>query len=244
MEHDKRFSLDIRYRRRNKREIPMSELILRLHEDHLPAGCPPVYLPAGPRALYVREGGLMVESPQDAQSLDPAQARVGQEPLTLLSGEQDTVLWRWDLTDARQPAGALPSAPATRSELKLEAPITLDARFEWLMRCDRVDFPKGGVALTHVHQGPGIRICDYGRISIETLGQRHDHPAGHAWFELGHAPVLAPTTEDEETRFIRCFLLPRQLKGRSSIRYVRPEDAAAQKTQRYKVFAERYIDLP
>lgn len=125
----------------------MSELILRLHEDHLPAGCPPVYLPAGPRALYVREGGLMVESPQDAQSLDPAQARVGQEPLTLLSGEQDTVLWRWDLTDARQPAGALPSAPATRSELKLEAPITLDARFEWLMRCDRVDFPKGGVAL-------------------------------------------------------------------------------------------------
>jgi len=222
----------------------MSELILRLHEDHLPAGCPPVYLPAGPRALYVRRGGLMVESPLDAQSLDPAQARVGQEQVALLNGEEDTVLWRWDLTDARQPAGALPSAPATRSELKLEAPITLDARYEWLMRCDRVDFPKGGVALTHVHQGPGIRICDYGRISIETLGQRHDHPAGHAWFELGHAPVLAPTTEDEETRFIRCFLLPRQLKGRSSIRYVRPEDAAARKTQRYKVFAERYIDLP
>ncbi|MNM60377.1 hypothetical protein D3C81_716560 [compost metagenome] len=222
----------------------MSELILRLHEDHLPAGCPPVYLPAGPRALYVREGGLMIESPCDAQSLDSAQARVSQEPLTLLNGDHDTVLWRWDLTDARQPAGALPSAPATRSELKLEAPITLDQRFEWLMRCDRVDFPKGGVALTHVHQGPGIRICDYGQISIETQGQRHDHPAGHAWFELGHAPVLAPTTEEEETRFIRCFLLPRQLKGRSSIRYVRPEDAALQKTQRYKVFAERYIDLP
>jgi hypothetical protein len=222
----------------------MSELILRLHEDRLPAGCPPVYLPAGPRALYVREGGLMVESPLDAQSLDPAQARVSQEQLILLNGDQDSVLWRWDLTEASQPASALPSAPATHSELKLEAPITLDKRFEWLMRCDRVDFPKGGVALTHVHQGPGIRICDYGRISIETLGQRHDHPAGHAWFELGHAPVLAPTTEDEETRFIRCFLLPRQLKGRSSIRYVRPEDAAAQKTQRYKVFAERYIDLP
>ncbi|WP_269792088.1 hypothetical protein [Stenotrophomonas sp. Iso1] len=222
----------------------MSELILRLHEDHLPAGCPPVYLPAGPRALYVREGGLMVESPHDAQSLDPAQARISQEQLTLFNGDQNSVLWRWELTDANQPASALPSAPATRSELKLEAPITLDKRFEWLMRCDRVDFPKGGVALTHVHQGPGIRICDYGKISIETQGQRHDHPAGHAWFELGHAPVLAPTTEDEETRFIRCFLLPRQLKGRSSIRYVRPEDAALQKTQRYKVFAERYIDLP
>ncbi|MCL7715174.1 hypothetical protein [Stenotrophomonas mori] len=222
----------------------MSELILRLHEDHLPAGCPPVYLPGGPRALYVRQGGLMVESPSDAQALDPAQARVGQAPLTLLNGAEDTVLWRWDLTVAGHPASALPSAPATRSELKLEAPIDLDPRFEWLMRCDRVDFPKGGVALTHVHQGPGIRICDYGRISIETLGQRHDHPAGHAWFELGHAPVLAPTTEDEETRFIRCFLLPRQLKGRSSIRYVRAEDAAAEKTQRYKVFAERYIDLP
>ncbi len=222
----------------------MSELILRLHEDHLPAGCPPVYLPSGPRALYVRSGGLSIESPHDSQALDPAQARVSQQALTLLNGDQDTVLWRWDLTDSAHPAAALPSAPATRSELKLEAPISLDRRFEWLMRCDRVDFPKGGVALTHVHQGPGIRICDYGLISIETLGNSHQHPPGSAWFELGHAPVLAPTTDAEETRFIRCFLLPRQLKGRSSIRYVRPEDAAAQKTQRYKVFAERYIDLP
>ncbi|KLJ00541.1 hypothetical protein WQ56_08805 [Luteimonas sp. FCS-9] len=141
-------------------------------------------------------------------------------------------------------APALPSAPSTRTTLKLEAPIALDRGFEWLMRCDEVGFPPAGVALTHVHQGPGIRICAEGEIEIETQGRLQRHGPGEAWFELGPAPVLAPTTEREPTRFVRCFLLPRQLKGRSSIRYVRQEDADAPKVQTYRVFAERYVRLP
>ena len=42
---------------------------------------------------------------------------------------------------------------------------------------------------------------------------------------------------------MRCFVLPRGCKGRSSIRYVRPDDAAKPKLQRYKVLGERYIEL-
>ncbi|KAF1716214.1 hypothetical protein CSC74_10190 [Pseudoxanthomonas yeongjuensis] len=222
----------------------MPNLTLRLYEDLLPAACPPVYLPACPRSLYVRHGELTAEGPEDGQCVREGEARVAQSAVALHNGRGDTVLWRWELTDDAAPVSdGLPSAPFARSELKLESALVLDDRFEWLMRCDRVDFPKGGVALTHVHQGPGIRICLHGQITIDTLGHRHDYAAGEAWFELGHAPVLAPTTESEETAFVRCFLLPRQLKGRSSIRYVRPEDAAAQKVQQYKVFAERYIDL-
>lgn len=223
----------------------MSMLTLRLIEDRLPGGCPAVFLPARPRAIYVRNGGISVEGPQEGRYLASGQADVSQDETTLLCGSEDSIIWRWELSASDQPEPArLPSAPGTQSTLKLSADIELDTEFEWLMRCDRVDFPPGGVALTHVHQGPGIRICLHGEIRIETLGRVHDHPAGNAWFELGPEPVLAPTTEREPTAFVRCFLLPRALKGRSSIRYVHPSDAAAPKVQQYRVFAERYIDLP
>jgi hypothetical protein len=33
-------------------------------------------------------------------------------------------------------------------------------------------------------------------------------------------------------------------KGRSSIRYVYPEDAANPKLQRYKVLGERFVEMP
>lgn len=112
------------------------------------------------------------------------------------------------------------------------------------MRCDRVGFPPGGVALTHVHQGPGIRCCIEGEIHIETQGHKAAYRPGEAWLELGHEPVLAPTGPDGPTRFIRCFLLPRACKGRSSIRYVRDEDLSKEKVQEYFVFAERYVRLP
>jgi hypothetical protein len=126
---------------------------------------------------------------------------------------------------------------------KLSETIELDARQHWLMRCDKVEFPPGGIAHTHVHQGPGIRCCLHGEITIETLGTKHRHGPGDAWLELGHAPVLAPTTRERETAFIRCFVLPRACRGRSSIRYVNPEDMDKQKLQRYHVFGERFMAL-
>ena len=67
---------------------------------------------------------------------------------------------------------------------------------------------------------------------------------GEAWFEAGLTPVVAPTAKEMETTFVRCFVLPRACKGRSSIRYVRAEDAAKPKLQRYKVLGERFIALP
>lgn len=223
----------------------MRALTLRLYEDLLPAGCPPIYLPATPRALYVASGGLTAEGPADCQWLPEGTARVCQDSTTLIGDQDAALIWRWELTSTSTPVDSiLPSAPSTSTTLKLEADIELDPRFDWLMRCDEVGFPPGGVALTHVHQGPGIRICASGEISIETQGKRDTHAPGEAWFELGPAPVLAPTTQHSSTRFVRCFLLPRAVKGRSSIRYVRPEDASAPKVQTYRVFAERDIDLP
>jgi hypothetical protein len=193
----------------------------------------------------VVEGGASVEFEAGTQHHGEDSAWIGTDAVALLAGEQGAVLWRWELVPPGQTfPGELRSAPSVASGLKLQQEIDLDPAFDWLMRCDRVDFPPGGVALTHVHQGPGIRCCLKGEITIETQGHTHVHPAGQAWFELGHAPVLAPTTESSDTTFIRCFILPSQCRSRSSIRYVRPEDAAKPKLQHYHVYGERMLTLP
>lgn len=222
----------------------MKTFTMRLFEDVLPAGCAPVFLPALARAIYVLEGDLTIEHGDGAQHHRGNSAWLGDSEIALLASAAGAKLWRWELLPTAEfTPGGLRSAPAVSSECKLEAEIELDPAFHWLMRCDRVDFPPGGIAHTHVHQGPGIRCCLSGEIAIETLGQRHVHPPGSAWLELGHAPVLAPTTESEPTAFIRCFVLPRALRGRSSIRYVHPEDLSKDKPQTYHVFGDRFISL-
>jgi len=223
----------------------MSSYLLRLYQDSLPANNAPIYLNAAPRSIYVVEGDVNIDMPASAQHHAQGSAWVGPEPLTLIAGQHGASLWRWELLAANdQSDGALRVAPGAVSVCKLAAEIELEEGFEWLMRIDRVGFPRGGVALTHVHQGPGIRCCLNGEITIEAEGQTNTYQPGQAWLERGRFPVYAPTTDASETEFIRCLILPRASKGRSSIRYVLPEDAGTPKRQRYHVFGERFIDLP
>jgi hypothetical protein len=222
----------------------MTSLVLRLNEDRLPNGGDRVYLPALNRALYVIDGDLTVETATGCANHLHGSAWLGDGEIALLPGAAGARLLRWELASiAAGDDGTLRSAPGCSSAAKLAATIALDGRFAWLMRCDRVGFPKGGTAFTHVHQGPGIRYCLEGRIQIDSDSATHHYGPGEAWFEVGPAPVLAPTSDETETSFVRCFVLPRGCKGRSSIRYVRPEDAARPKPQRYKVLGERFIAL-
>lgn len=219
----------------------MSRVILRLLEDHLPVD-DPVYFPALNRACYVLDGDLVVEFASGCALHESGSAWVGSGAIALLPGPHGARLLRWELTATETP-GLMHAAPRCSSVVKLAAELDLVDGFDWLMRCDEVAFPKGGVAYTHMHQGPGIRVCLEGRIRIETEGRTQEYGPGEAWFESGSAPVLAPTSETEATRFVRCFVLPRACKGRSSIRYVLAEDVAKPKAQRYKVLAERFIGL-
>jgi hypothetical protein len=223
----------------------MNKLLLRLHEDRLPNAGDPVYLPALNRALYVLDGDVTVETATGCAHQLHGSAWLGDGEIALLPGAAGARLLRWELASvAAADDGALRSAPSCGSLAKLAVPVALDDRFGWLMRCDRVGFPKGGTAYTHVHQGPGIRYCLEGRIQIDSEGAMQHFGPGETWFELGPAPVLAPTSDETETSFVRCFVLPRGCKGRSSIRYTRPEDAARPKPQRYQVLGERFIALP
>lgn len=122
------------------------------------------------------------------------------------------------------------------------AAVRLDEPEGHVLRCDRVDFPPGGVAYLHTHQGPGIRVLLHGRIRIETEGTATEHRPLQAWFERGPEPVFAAASETEPTAFVRCMVLPRRLLGQSSIRYVRSGDAEKPKSQHYTVFVDEPVE--
>jgi hypothetical protein len=124
---------------------------------------------------------------------------------------------------------------------KLAAPVEVDG--DWLMRCDRVDFPRGGIAYRHTHPGPGIRCLLFGSIRIESGGDIHEYHALEPWFESGPEPVLAFASEDEETAFVRVMLLPREWEGKRTIRYVDAADEDKPRLQRATVFFEQPIEL-
>jgi quercetin dioxygenase-like cupin family protein len=124
---------------------------------------------------------------------------------------------------------------------KLAAPVEVDG--DWLMRCDRVDFPPGGIAYRHTHPGPGIRCLLFGSIRIESGGEAHEFEALEPWFESGPEPVLAFASEDEETAFVRVMLLPREWEGKRTIRYVDAADEDKPRLQRATVFFDEPIEL-
>jgi quercetin dioxygenase-like cupin family protein len=136
----------------------------------------------------------------------------------------------WRLHDGDEADGAL-----------LSAPVELDPSEDWLMRCDRVDFGRGGIAHRHTHPGPGIRYLLFGEIAIETEGSTRTYGPGEAWFERGPDPVLATTTEREASAFARVLLLPARYAGQRTIRYVDPADADKPKTQRATIFLEQPV---
>jgi quercetin dioxygenase-like cupin family protein len=126
----------------------------------------------------------------------------------------------------------------------LSTGVTAPDGDQLLLRCDRVDFPPGGVAYLHTHQGPGIRVLLFGAIRIDTHGQMRSYAPLEAWFEPGPEPVYAAASASETTAFVRCMVLPPSLKGQSSIRYLREEDAEKPKPQRYSVFVDELVARP
>jgi quercetin dioxygenase-like cupin family protein len=125
----------------------------------------------------------------------------------------------------------------------LAAAVELDPRTEWLMRCDRVDFPPGGIAYRHTHPGPGIRCLLHGSLRIESGGETNVYGPLEPWFEAGPEPVLAVAGDSEAAAFVRVLLLPRGWTGKRTIRYVDPADEAKPKLQQATIFFDEPIAL-
>ncbi|MGH7279268.1 MAG: hypothetical protein ACREJG_11355, partial [Candidatus Rokuibacteriota bacterium] len=152
------------------------------------------------------------------------------------AGGQDARMLRFELGDS--------PAPASPSPVLLAHAIDLDPRARYLMRCDRVDFAHGDVALPHRHRGGGIRCLLRGRLEV-TVGEAPPKTIvpGGAWFESGREPVLARAAPDADTSFVRVSILPAEIKGQSSILYVDAADAARGKPRRYTVFVDDPIAI-
>jgi len=201
--------------------------VLDFFRDLLPAGARLSLRDACPRVLYVRSGSLTARSDGVVATLAANSAWHGKQPGEVVAGKDGAEIYRWELRESGASAGS-----ALRSELEL------DPKGAYLMRCDRVDFPPGGIAYTHTHRGPGIRCLLAGEIRIKVKGEEHLVRPGEAWFEAGPDPVLALASEREPTAFARVMILPVELRGKSSIRYVLPEDADKPKRQTYQMFVD------
>jgi quercetin dioxygenase-like cupin family protein len=219
----------------------MPRYALRLHADRL-APKAEGRLPGCHRVVYVRDGDAIVRAGAHAAALAANSAWYGGDAVALTAGSAGATLLRWELTAESAAPGGLTGAGVTSSST-LAHPVELGNRDGHLMRCDRVDFPPGGIAYTHVHRGPGIRCLLAGSIRVELNGKAHDIAPGGAWFEAGPDPVLAVASKTGPTAFVRVMILPRELQGKSSIRYVKPEDTGKPKLQTYRIFVDEFIEL-
>ena len=212
----------------------MHPFVLQFFRDELPAGASLSCPDACPRVLYVRTGSLATRSGRVVATLAPNSAWHGEQSCEAVAGKAGAEVYRWELRRQSDSVGA--AVPS-------QAEVLLDPAAAYLMRCDRVDFPPGGIAYTHTHQGPGIRCLLTGEIRVQVADQEHLVRPGEAWFEAGPDPVLALASEREPTAFARVMILPADLRGKSSIRYVLAEDQGKEKRQTYQLFVDELIDL-
>jgi quercetin dioxygenase-like cupin family protein len=207
---------------------------LRLFRDRLPSG-PGRALPPAIRVLYAMAGAVDIDHAGARARLATDAAWHGAAGCTLSAGATGAELLRWELSR---------EAGAHGEGLLLEQALDLVPGAPWLVRCDRVDFEPGGVALPHRHRGGGIRCLIAGALEV-TVGEappRLVRP-GEAWYESGHEPVLARASAAEPTSFVRVSILPAEIRGHSSILYVDPADAARGKPRRYTVWVDAPIQL-
>jgi len=224
----------------------MTEFALRLYDDRLAVKVTLAQpLKAANRVLYVTEGMVSVSATASSATLSPNSAWFSAAETTVTSGNDGARVLRYELVEASAPQSNITATGDRKitSTLLLEALVDLEPGDDYLMRCDRVDLPPGGIAYTHTHQGPGTRCLLQGGFIVETQGHTTHIAPGEAWFESGPDPVLARAPDDRPGYFSRVMILPRALLGKSSLTYVNPEDAHKPKLQRYTIFIDEFITL-
>ncbi len=220
----------------------MADYTLRLFDDRLGARAV-VALPACNRVLYVVDGMANVRAGGVSATLPANSAFYAAHDSGITAGPDGARILRYELVAAAAGTNGAISGDGIGGALLLDATMTLEPGDGYLMRCDRVDIPPGGIAYTHTHQGGGIRCLLKGGFNVETQGHRCAIAAGEPWYEAGPDPVLAWAPDDRPGHFSRVMILPRALKGKSSISYVKPEDAEKPKLQRYTIFVDEFITI-
>ena len=216
--------------------------LLRMHHDRLDPSAE-VALPACIRVAYVVEGAVEVLADGRTTVVEADAATQATAAMTLRAGTAGAVIWRWELVPAPAPELAPAEGNGVRSRHAGTYAFTLDPRLQRMIRCDRVDFPPGGIAWHHIHAGPGVRCVLKGALFVASGGAQFRGTPGTTWFERGPEEVFAEAAADEPTSFVRVMVIPRSYAGRSTITYVRPEEAEFPRRQTYERYVEADIEI-
>ena len=136
----------------------MAHHALRLITDRLePKAAPDGKLPAANRVLYVAEGMATVTAGDGAATLAANSGWFHTGEIDVVAGAEGAVLLRYELLPLPQSDDGTATGKGVESQVTLDAVLDLDDGDDYLMRCDKVELPPGGIAYTHTHQGGGIR---------------------------------------------------------------------------------------
>ena len=150
----------------------MSEYNLNLFEDRLEARDETRWpLAEGYRIIYLVAGEIDIAAAGKSSTHGENSAWFGTGACVVRASADGARLWRWELV----PRAAEGRADySTDPNQKASHAVSLEPEEEYLMRCDRVDFPPGGIAYTHTHAGPrsgsGVGIGD----RFDELRAHHD----------------------------------------------------------------------
>jgi quercetin dioxygenase-like cupin family protein len=220
----------------------MAKYVLRLFDDRIGVKAQAA-LPAENRVIFIADGSATVSAGGSSATLSANSAFFSAAETTVTGGSEGAHILRYELVSVPESEHGMLTGDNITSELLLDAAMELEPGDGYLMRCDRVDLPPGGIAYTHTHQGGGIRCLLRGEFHVETQGKKHVINPGEPWFEAGPDPVLAWAPDHKPGHFSRVMILPKALKGKSSISYVKAEDAAKPKLQRYTIFVDDFITI-
>lgn len=214
----------------------MTAYMLRFSTIRLAEGQGETSLPAACRVLYLRSGHANVTTEGALMSLAPDSACHSTRAVTIRVIGPAAEIWCWEAVPRDDSCAEDKGALTRRSAY----PLTLEPGVRYAIRCDRVAFPPGGIAYTHIHAAAGVRCLHTGEIDINSLGHRWVARPGDTWLERGPEEVFAQAGQDGPASFIRVMLVPESHWGRSTITYVRPEDQDTPKPQQYF----RYLEAP
>lgn len=214
---------------------------LRIYHDHIVEGTDAT-LSAERRIIYCVSGDAELSSGSRTAKLGEDEGFFSDQKVVVRGGPEGARLWRWELVAPDAAAGEIDRS-GIKSTNAGDYRIELDTSIKRLMRLDRVSFPLGGEALTHVHAAPGVRCQLTGSLLIESLGKRHRMWPGDSWVEHGPDQVYAKASERHLSTFVRVMIIPEEYRGKSTITYVRPEDQDKPKSQTYKRYLEEPISL-
>jgi quercetin dioxygenase-like cupin family protein len=209
---------------------------LALYSDRLEPGCD-LHLVSGQSVLYVRAGTVTCKF-YDSAPIIRQSNEVWMVPSSTQLVCEGISAWidRWTFSVGGNPV-------MEDSEPLLARELYLGTSTRFLIRCDQVDFPPGGIAYLHTHAGPGIRRLIAGALRVGTGGESNEYTLGDSWFESGPVPVYAEASPDQGASFIRVMVLPIEFQGKSSLTYRREEDRLKPKLQRYSIYVDEEVTL-